>query len=380
MALGDRLRILFGVLTFLLVGCVVYRNHELISSAPKSETHGIVKRHVKREIAEERDVARKPRVCTKFTLFEKPTLYQIGDQQSRQPSAKCPIVIPSLDPCSCRSLARGIVVECSEPQNVNELSGALSELRDYIMSETKLTGLEFKLHNSDLDQIETMSLQFLRGNVVIEGAEGSFSFAEAPLTKRDLKSVHFLSCTVDLGVTTLAAAPSVLNALEFLEATLENYRPEWLKGLRVDQLWILDSKEIKLPLAADLKGLKVYKHSKCDLQSLSEEYIPKDRSQLRRLDFSMNSLSELPGRIFEGIPNLEEVLLISNRFTSLDAAVFKPVMGFTSIQRVDVNGNFNLECTKMSWLSEVPTDIRRKLKGSCVDEYGVDVNFLDLES
>lgn len=50
-------------------------------------------------------------------------------------------------------------------------------------------------------------------------------------------SVHFVSCSIDLGETTFSRAPSVLKALEFLEASfLGEFQEYWFRDLRVDQV------------------------------------------------------------------------------------------------------------------------------------------------
>lgn len=140
MAPKGRLRLwIFCATAF--VGCVALWNSKLITSAPADGLHQNVKRNSKRAVDEGDSVPWKREVHSGFSSIP----YNDGDNVNTQPSAKCPVAAPSMLPCSCRSLARGIVVECTSPETRNALSDALSGLRDYVMSEAKLTGLTIEV-------------------------------------------------------------------------------------------------------------------------------------------------------------------------------------------------------------------------------------------
>ena len=145
MAAKGRLRFwLVGVTAF--VGLAGLCSSNLYSSESTPRLHQIVRHHSKRELVEvPRNATEGKRVV--YTVFEEleriPNTLSDKDTQADQPSAKCPIADPSMDPCRCRSVASGIVVECRDVEGRNQLTNALAGLQNYVISEAKLTGLNF---------------------------------------------------------------------------------------------------------------------------------------------------------------------------------------------------------------------------------------------
>lgn len=88
------------------------------------------------------------RTVTTVPGRKKPVIYSTttsNEEYSKEPSSKCPLDKTSIEPCTCRSLARGIAVECEGLVDSNGLFSAFKDLRSYIMHDTVLIDIHFEV-------------------------------------------------------------------------------------------------------------------------------------------------------------------------------------------------------------------------------------------
>ncbi|OQR66262.1 hypothetical protein BIW11_14271 [Tropilaelaps mercedesae] len=155
-------------------------------------------------------------------------------EYSPEASSKCPLDKSSIEPCTCRSLARGITVECEGLENSKRLTSAFRDLRPYLMHDTVLISIDFKIKNEVFDSMNFIILTFRKGNVIISGEPGSYSLAKLNHTKDALQQVNFMQCIVDLGETTLSHKK--LKNLELFETQFKNYNYRWFENLQVEKV------------------------------------------------------------------------------------------------------------------------------------------------
>ncbi|XP_022663870.1 uncharacterized protein LOC111272547 isoform X2 [Varroa jacobsoni] len=307
------------------------------------------------------------RTVTTVPGRKKPVIYSTttsNEEYSKEPSSKCPLDKTSIEPCTCRSLARGIAVECEGLVDSNGLFSAFKDLRSYIMHDTVLIDIHFEIENRVFDSMKFIILTFRKGKVTIRGNKDEYSLAKLVKKKVDLQQVNFMQCQVDLGNTTLRHQP--LKNLELLETSLENYNPIWFDELKVERVRISSANLQQYNLTKGMKYVQQFIYSNSALSVVTRGTFPTDVTELRHIDLSSNNLANLPSGLFDHMTALVEVVLKGNRFTTLEANLMNH-KAWLNMTLLNLEGNTGLRCEGVQWLRSVATD-KLKVKGDCLDK------------
>lgn len=291
-------------------------------------------------------------------------------KSSSRPAAKCPLESGTTSLCACLNMAKGILVRCDSLKNRNEFTNSFRDLREYVIYDTQLIGMNFDIENTDFDGMQVIMLRFTNSELRIHGDNGTFSFASMITTKAELKSIQFTDSSVNLGETNLRGLQ--LKVLEFYESSFVDYNSAWFKDVEVEQVKVSYSEDIKQPIARDMIGVQEYSHTSCGLTNITG-MLPTNKSSLVRIDFSDNEITSLPDHIFDDMPLIEEIFLKGNQIINLPQDAFVHV--WSQVKKLYIEDN-PLLCDDVEWLRQKPEGSDGPVvEGSCADKNGNQLPF-----